>query len=222
VLEGFTRIYISLHSIKHYNEVFGLSSGESAKNRVLDILSSFSEKMKGRTTVSVGLNKFNQNDSLHEIFEFAITNNLESVNVFPIRSFRNAYNLRENIAEEKIEHGVLELIDKYSNRLQISPCKHTMGKMIKIQEKTFRWSQPCLAPYRGIILDYNEEIKLCCGDQPPIGLADNIPDIFYNKTAEKIFRESTTRTGVCSGCFFGEDACARCYIKKRLKLMRRP
>ncbi len=210
VIGEFTRLYISLHSIDSYEEIFG-TSNKDIKEQVLACLRSLDNDVRKRTTLSIVLTRLSRVD---DVIGFARSYGFK-VNLYLVRNFTHAFELTREICEEVFDPEIEQTI-KYNRDVIVSPCQHTMHKLRKAQAKNFSWSLPCSVPFENLILDHSGNIRLCCGDHPPIGKATDIPEIFASQTCRKHLHEANQRLGVCRNCLIGHDPCLKCLTPNQI------
>lgn len=210
VLRVFARIHVSLHSIDSYEEVFG-TSNKKTKEHVLKCLRSLDKNMKERTFLSVAMTSINR---VNEVLRFARSCGLK-VNLFTIRNFKHAYDLTHEIREDPIDSQIQKTM-KNNRDIISSPCQHTLGKLMALHTKNFSWSMPCTVPLESVTVDYQGNMRLCCGDQPPIGKAMDIPNILTNQVSRRILLEANRRLGVCRNCSLGVDSCFKCVTPRKI------
>ena len=222
LLESFDNISISFHSISKYEEIFGVRFGPE---RVIKNIENLSEDIKKKIELSVGISHINCQD-FDEVLSFAQDTGINRINLFPIRyDFDKSYSLSSNyrIIHESINwKSVFEIVKRFDNKLTIIPCIHNLKKLASVYERQTEWQFPCRSPLHRMVVDYSARIRLCCGNQPPIGdvFSLDLKNLVQNTIVQEILSNAINRTGVCKYCPFSIDPCFICSYRKHISKVR--
>ncbi|RJS83784.1 radical SAM protein [Methanophagales archaeon] len=209
-------LYISLHSFSHYAEIFRtnflthvLRNIKVLKRRNRDI------------TLSIGLSKINE-ESFEEVLRFAVEEGIRNIEMFPVRfEFSNSYRLIKDLhlLEQKLNWDrIIEVVKSYRHELNIHPTIGVLRNFQKFYAKKRTWNYPCSFPFHRLIVDYEGNLRLCCGDLPPIGDAinENIKDILFKESTSRYMRMALYRKGACKKCVYAPDPDLAEHIKSKI------
>lgn len=206
-LKEIDEMYISLHSLSHYKDIFGTKS----LNHVLKNIKLLDGQNKEKTILSIGLSKINE-ESFEEVLRFAIEEGVKNIDIFPIRfEFSSSYRLAKNLhlLEQKLNWDrIIEVIKSYHHELNIHPSIRVLKNFQIFYTKKKTWKYPCSSPFHRLIVDYEGKLRLCCGDLPPLGNLleeNNVRDMLLKESTLKYLHMALYRKGVCKNCVFAPD-----------------